>query len=166
MTLELVAVVGLAFLDLLGDVVGLRAVVTGLDVVGEAGVEIVVVVIFVLEFGDPLGSRAVEDHLGVVALLEKLRGHLEGVDDATEVGEAVRACQDDDCCVGHASVLGGRYVTWRGVRVHAGHDCPRTPRTLYPRPERSSMFDPAPDPRARSQPDSHRPHSLLRGDRR
>lgn len=143
--LVLVDGVGLALLDLVLDVVGARAVITDPYVLRDVGVQRVVVVVLVLEFADPLGARSVtrtlsvlvgtkiaqrfsnvEDDLDVVAGVVELRGGLETVDDAAEVGRRFRTGENDDRCVWHVT------ATRIPARMPVGRSCAGRPRATAP----------------------------------
>jgi len=97
--------------DGLGDAERARAVVTDRGVVADRQVQLVVVAVGVFEFRDPLGARAVEDHLDLVAVrLGELLCGLQSVREAAVVGVRFVAGENRDRCVCHRGPVRGGYI--------------------------------------------------------
>lgn len=81
--------------DRLVDAERAGTVVTGRRLVADRLVELVVVVVLVFQFRDPLGPGPVEDELEVViGVLGELLGCLEAVDEPTGVAVGFGPCQN------------------------------------------------------------------------
>jgi hypothetical protein len=101
-------------------------VVTDRRVLPDRPIELVVVALFILEFGDPLRSGPVEDEFDLVAVgLGELPCGFEAVDEPAEVFVTVGSRENDDCCFRHCAPLysPGGYTPFPDVRrPHAGEE--------------------------------------------